>query len=118
MADYLLLKFDACPQCRCKGRVVHFNPCPNCNTMLFKRPIDFELYEADGNIRHYWMYDAVKGWMHRDAIMEARFKPNEREYKPEKLPDDYGKQTTPEAIQARGGKLKLQGKVKPAKKYY
>jgi len=112
MADYLkLLDGTRCPRCFCH-RVVHFTQCNNCGTLLFTRPINFYLFEEDGNHRNWWFFHAKNGWMHRDAVMIADFKPNEREYKAPKLPDNYGKETTPEEVQARGGKLRLKGKVK------
>lgn len=56
----------------------------------------------------------VKGWIHRDHVIMSDAKPNERDYKVPKLPDDYGRTTTPGEIQARGGKLRLKGKIKKA----
>lgn len=114
MADYLLLKDQGqCPRCRC-DRVIHFRQCINCGTMLFTRPIQFSRYEDEGGFKNYWLFDALRGWIHRDAIMVDDFSPNEREYKAPKLDPDYGRQTTPEAVRAQGGKLKLKGKIKKA----
>ena len=111
MADYLLLQKPCCPRCRC-ALVAHFRQCPNCGTMLFLRPIQFARYEADGGFVNWWLYDKAKGWMHRDAIMIPEFKPNEREYKAPKLPDDYGRSVTPEQVQQRGGRIRLKGKIR------
>jgi hypothetical protein len=56
--------------------------------------------------------------MHRDHLMVPEAKAVEREYKVPKLADDYGRQTTPDAVRARGGKLRLKGKHKPRKRFY
>lgn len=117
MPDFLLLKSKVCPRCHC-DRVVHFRQCPNCSTMLFTRPIQFSNYENDGGFRNWWVYDVLKGWIHRDAVMVAEYVPNERLYKAPKLDDNYGKTITPEQIQARGGKIRMKGKIKKAPRRY
>lgn len=80
--------------------------------MLFTRPVQFSRFEEDSGNCNYWYYDPAKGWMHRDAIMVGDYTPNEREYKAPKLDSEYGRTTTPEAVSASGGKIRLKGKIK------
>jgi hypothetical protein len=70
MSDLLLLtNKKECPNCRCHGRVSHFNQCPQCGTMIFLRRIDFSGYEADGHSKEWWLFTIEKGWMHRSHVM-------------------------------------------------
>jgi hypothetical protein len=108
MPDYLFFKNPAyCPACRRKTQPSHFRPCRNCGTLLFLRPIDFPLWEAEGNLRVYWCFHPHKGWLYRDWFFQKdEPKPIERIYVPPKLPDNYGRTTTPEAVARRGLKTK------------
>jgi hypothetical protein len=70
--------------------------------MLFLRPIDFTQYEADGNIRIYWLWTEDFGFVHRDHIMEKLAQSQVREQKI--VMPEPNRVTTPEAVAARGGK--------------
>lgn len=72
--------------------------------MLFKRPINFDSYENDGNRRYYWLFTDDYGWIHRDQIMLGLMGQDADE-KIETPDDGYGRQTTPDAVSRNGGQV-------------
>jgi hypothetical protein len=36
---------------------------------LFKRPVNFQQFEDDGNDRRYWLWTNNQGWIYRDHVM-------------------------------------------------
>ncbi len=105
MSDLLLLKDkQVCPKCRAKSNRHHTGACANCGIVLFLSSINFKSYESDGNRRNYWLWNSQLGWVHRDHVMNG-LKANERFEIGETPSDDYGKQTTPDAVSRNGGKI-------------
>jgi type II secretory pathway predicted ATPase ExeA len=62
------------------------------------------MFEADGNLRTYWLWTEENGWKHRDHIMEKSAIAQIREQKI-KIPELNNK-TTPEAVMAHTGKIR------------
>jgi len=112
MSYRLLKRKDCCPNCGRVQQIQHGRECPGCRNTLFLRPIQFQSYEDDGHLRNYWLWTEMKGWMHRDHIMVKEAKPLESEVKFDKVPEGYGKQTTPEAVVAAGRAPKKALKIK------
>lgn len=82
--------------------------------------INFDRFEEDTNIAVWWAFDKTKGWMYRDHFMIPEAAPMAKRFELPEVPKDYGKQTTPDAVAARGGKItrhlkKEKMKVKPIK---
>lgn len=103
MSDLLLLKNrEVCPACRRRTWPVHFSGCAACGTLLFLRPINFDQFVDDGGTREYYLFTSFNGWMHSTQLKDPQAL--SRDYKPPKLPENYGKHTTPEAITNRGRK--------------
>ena len=112
MSEKLLLTDkNRCPQCGVR-RTPYSGICGNCGTRIFMGVnIDFQAYEDEGNVRHWWAWTPDRGFVHRDHFMVKTAKPQERYQKPIELEKDYGRSTTPGEVTARGGKLELN--VKP-----
>lgn len=112
MSIILLRDKSYCPNCRRKSEPQHFRECRACGMMIFLRPINFQKYEDDGAKRDYWAWinDRI-GWVYRDWVVEKSVnweKPLTPEVETAKLPENYGKDMTPDDVVKRGGKLKIQ----------
>ena len=107
MSDYvLLLDRNICPACRVRRSFVS-GPCHNCGNRIFTKPPENpEKYEEETGIRHWYAWNSIKGWMHRDHFMVPDAKPNHRAYQAPALPKDYGKTITPSEVVARRAKSK------------
>ncbi len=100
MSQFLLLHDkNICPACRVRRSFIDGN-CHNCGLRLFTSGNNnFEKFETETGVMHWWGYDSRDGWKHRDHWMIPKIQPNIRYYTPPKLAKDYG-QKLPE----RGGK--------------
>lgn len=109
MSNLLLLSHkNVCPQCFVRRNGEMDACCHNCGTRLFPSVnFDFQKYEDDGNVRHWWAFTNEAGWKHRDHFMVKSAKPQERYSPPPKIEKDYGRHTTPGEVAAQGGKLNL-----------
>jgi hypothetical protein len=113
MSEKLLLTDkNRCPQCFVRRNGDFDGNCHNCGTRLFPSILfDFQKYEDDGNVRHWWAFTKESGWKHRDHFMVATAKPQDKYQKPVELEKSYGRSTTPAEVAARGGKLELNVKA-------
>lgn len=104
MSDTLLLKnWKVCPRCRRIAVPANLPAvCRCCNVMLFRQRHAFELYAEQTGDREYYVFNTQLGWIHSTQIKDPQAL--SRDYKPPKLPDNYGKETTPEEIANRGRK--------------
>jgi len=103
--SYLLLKNRSeCPECRCAlDKSPRYANCDiadswhfkrhHCGAWLFFRPIAFQQYEDDGNLRRYWLWTNGKGWVSRSYIMNPELKAQVADEKEENIAEDYGKQS-------------------------
>lgn len=100
--NYLFLTdVSICPACRCR-RGNHSGKCKNCGIQLFNSAEpDFNKYEADGNVPHWWAFHKFDGWKHRDHFMVEAAKPLHRKFVVPNLAKDYGKTTTPAEVAQR-----------------
>ena len=74
--DLILLKDPkVCPHCR-RHSVGH-DHCWNCGMRLFKRPINFAAYDADGNDARFWLWTNEHGWIYADHVRHG-LKPLDR----------------------------------------
>lgn len=55
----------------------------------------------------------MKGWMHRDFVMQPDAKPLTAEVTFDKVPEGYGKQTTPEEVVSRGKRANKRKPLSP-----
>lgn len=107
MSDYLYLTDkQRCPVCFARRCFADGN-CHNCGVRLFTSiNIDFQKFEDETPIRLWWAWTPESGWKHRDHFMVQNARPNVR-YSAPKIPDaNYGRQTTPDQVAARGGKIR------------
>lgn len=104
--DYLRLKNPKqCPSCGHRGNYRKNGFCGKCNMRLFSTVGDFHQMEAMGLPPVYWAFTKDDGWKYRDHFIVHNAKPNPRTIKLAKLPDDYGKKSTPGEVAKRGGKI-------------
>jgi hypothetical protein len=74
--NLLLLRDQSkCPQCR-RHSVGH-DHCWNCGIRLFRRPIHFAQWDADGNDARYWLWTNDQGWIFADHVRHG-LKPLDR----------------------------------------
>jgi len=70
MSDFILLKDKTkCPNC--SRHSIGHDHCWNCGMRLFKGPINFAAFEADGNDRRYWLWTNDNGWIYRDHVING-----------------------------------------------
>lgn len=101
MSTLLLLKDDSiCPRCHCRSVNKPSRVCNNCGVKLFwMGTFNFDKWEEETRELEYYGFHKFNGWMHQSQIRDP--KPNKRENPLPKLPEGYGKHTTPEEVAAR-----------------
>jgi hypothetical protein len=108
MSLILLKHREFCPACFRQNLVKAYGQCRNCGMWLFETRHDTDKFVADTGWREFYVFNSQLGWMHSTQYKSP--KALEREYKPEKLPDDYGKKTheqmAQEAIESAKQKAK------------
>ncbi len=104
MSFLILNKIELCPACRQDHCVKSYGECRRCGMMLFLPGYNFKKYAEDTGWRELWFYSgSIEGWKHFSHTFDNA-QPLTREIST-KMPAPNNS-TTPEEVQARGGKIK------------